>query len=284
MPWPQPADKGGLTHTHPQRPSPALNDLIRALENSPPDSEVSTISSHADMDTHRNGGDAKFLPTASVLVVTPGSTISISSTIRGDDRNRSTRKRKLKYQQFEAKKSESNDIHNEKNTASSEKKRTVSDDDENICGERKMRKMCLNPKESTTEVPKATVTLDDFVQKINTALQEQRIDEKKAERLRECLQFGDWAEVAFSLLCVQIPEKRKGEGYSCRVCQVPKKGHMCTYCHICSTPEKKYKKDDEHVCINCPTCFEVGKKNKKIIQVQCEGHVCPNATALRDVS
>ena len=123
---------------------------------------------------------------------------------------------------------------------------------------------------------KSSRSMADFMQEINTALQEQRIDEKKAERLRECVHCGDWADVAFNLLCVQIPEKRKGEGYSCRVCQVPKKGHTCTYCLVCSIPEKKYKKDDEHVCMYCPMCFEVGKKNKKLVQVKCEGHVCPN--------
>ncbi|KAL3826996.1 hypothetical protein ACHAXA_000060 [Cyclostephanos tholiformis] len=275
--------EGDLAHAYPPRPSPALNHLIRALENSeispsPPDS-----SSHADLYTWRDGGDAELSATASVLVFTPDSKISISSTIGGDGRNRSARKRKLKYEPINAEKLNGDDNIDESKSVSSEKKRAVSDDDENFLGEKNMRKMCLNPKESTTEEPRATVALEDFVQKINTALQEQRIDEKKAERLRECLQCGDWVDVAYSLLCVQIPEKRKGEGYySCRVCQVPKKGHTCKYCHVCSSPEEKFKKDDEHVCMYCPMCFEVGKKNKKLVQVQCEGHVCPHATTLRD--
>ena len=139
--------------------------------------------------------------------------------------------------------------------------RDVSDDDVSSHGEMKQSM--------------SSRSMADFMQEINTALQEQRIDEKKAERLRECVHCGDWADVAFNLLCVQIPEKRKGEGYSCRVCQVPKKGHTCTYCLVCSIPEKKYKKDDEHVCMYCPMCFEVGKKNKKLVQVQGDGHVCP---------
>jgi hypothetical protein len=117
------------------------------------------------------------------------------------------------------------------------------------------------------------------VHTIDTALQEQRIDEKKAERLRELLRSdGDWIEKAYSLLCEQIPMKRKGNGYSCRVCQVPKKGHTCMYCHVCTTPEKKLKKDDEHVCTNCPMCFEEGKKNKKLVQVVCGGRGCPHGS------
>jgi hypothetical protein len=262
------------TSTDPTRSTPALNDLIRALENSPTDSELSTTSYHKDMNTRRDGGDAKFSATASVLIRTPENPIATSSSICGDDRQRSTRKRKLKSQTSAAKKITGKDKNNEKYVASSKKKRAVSDDDEIILGQKKMPKKCPDTNKSTPEEPKSTITLEDFVHTIDTALQEQRIDEKKAERLHECLQSGDWPEVAFSLLCEQIPMKRKGNGYSCRVCQVPKKGHTCMYCHVCSTPEKKLKKDDEHVCINCPTCFEVGKKNKKIIQVQCEGHVC----------
>ncbi len=124
----------------------------------------------------------------------------------------------------------------------------------------------------------------EFMQTINTALQEERIDEKKAERLCKCLHKDNWVDVAYSLLREQIPAKRKGEGYyySCRVCQVPKKLHTCKYCHVCSTPEEKFTKDDEHVCMYCPMCFEVGKKKKKLVQVKCEGHVCPHAM-LRDV-
>ena len=149
------------------------------------------------------------------------------------------------------------------NGQGSKTKREVSDDDVSSHCEMKQPKS-------------RRVTEEDFVQTIDEALQDQRIDEKKAERLHKCLQSGDWPEVAFSLLCEQIPMKRKGNGYSCRVCQVPKKGHTCTYCHVCSTPEEKFKKDDEHVCMKCPMCYEVGKKNKKIIQVVCGGSECPH--------
>jgi hypothetical protein len=232
------------------------------------------------MDAHRDRVDAKVSAITSVLVYTPGNPIAISSTTTGGDDIK--RKRKVKLT-FAVKKITCNDQNNKKNIASSEKKRAVSDDDEIIVGRKNILKECHGTKKSTTEEPKSTVTLEDFIQTIDTALQEQRIDEKKAERLHECLQSGDWADVAFSLLCEQIPMKRKGNGYSCRVCQVPKKGHTCMYCHVCSTPEKKFKKDDEHVCMNCPTCFEVGKKNKKIIHVRCEGHVCPHAAALQNV-
>ena len=268
--------------SHQLRPSPALNDLIRALENSPPDNELEKTCSNTDMDAHWDGGDAKVSVTTSDLVYTPGNPIAMSSTTGDDERKRSNRKRKVK-QTFAAKMITGNDKNNKNNNASSEKKRAVSDDYEIKFGRKRILKECLDTKKITTEEPNSTVTLEDFIQTIDEALQDQRIDEKKAERLHKCLQSGDWPEVAFSLLCEQIPMKRKGNGYSCRVCQVPKKGHTCMYCHVCSTPEKKFKKDDEHVCINCPTCFEVGKKNKKIIQVQCEGHVCPHAAALRDI-
>ena len=256
------------------RPSPALNDLIRALENSPPENELSNTCPNTDMDAHCDGGYAKVSVTTSDLVYTSGNPIAISSTTGDDERERSSRKRKVK-QTFAAKKITGNDKNNKKNTASSEKKRAVSDDDEINFGRKKILKECLCTKKSTTEEPKFTA-LEDFVQTIDEALQDQRIDEKKAERLHKCLQSGDWPEVAFSLLCEQIPMKRKGNGYSCRVCQVPKKGHTCMYCHVCSTPEEKFKKDDEHVCMKCPMCYEVGKKNKKIIQVVCGGSECPH--------
>lgn len=140
-----------------------------------------------------------------------------------------------------------------KGNASPRKKRAVSDD----------------------ETP--VISMEDLMHIIDTALSEHRIDEKKVERLHECLESDSWSKVAYTLLCEHIPLKRNGKGYSCRVCQVPKKGHTCTYCHVCSTPKKKYEKDDEHVCINCPTCFDFGKKNKKLIQVKSKGHVCPRA-------
>ena len=120
------------------------------------------------------------------------------------------------------------------------------------------------------------ITMADCVNTIDKAVSEQRIDEKKAARLHDCLQAGNWSGVAFSLLCEHIPLKRNGNGYSCRICLVPKKGHTCAYCHVCSTPKNKFKKGDEHVCINCPTCFNVGKKKKKLIQIKRDGHVCPH--------
>lgn len=158
-------------------------------------------------------------------------------------------------------------------------KRAVSDDDESSQGEKKMPKSRRGPNkpmETTNTTEQSVAMMDDFISTIDDAVREQRIDEKKAERLHECLQSGDWSEVAFSLLCEQIPLKRKGKGYSCRVCLVPKKGHSCLYCHVCSTPEKMFKKDDEHVCFNCLVCFEDGRKKKKLIQVNREGHVCPH--------
>ena len=163
------------------------------------------------------------------------------------------------------------------------KKPAVSDDDD---GSQRKKKSKLNnsrklPIQKPAAADKSLVrTMDDFNNTIDDAVREQRIDNKKAARLQECLQSGDWSEVAFSLMCEQIPLKRKGKGhYECRVCQVPKRGHKpCPYCHICSTATNKFKNDEEHVCFNCPLCFEAGKKKKKLIQVKREGHVCPYET------
>ena len=164
------------------------------------------------------------------------------------------------------------------------KKPAVSDDDDG--SQRKKKSKLNNSRKLTTQkiaaADKSYVrTMDDFNNTIDDAVREQRIDNKKATRLQECLQSGDWSEVAFSMMCEQIPLKRKGKGhYECRVCQVPKKGHKpCPYCHVCSTATNKFKNDEEHVCFNCPLCFDAGKKKKKLIQVKREGHVCPYETA-----
>ena len=51
------------------------------------------------------------------------------------------------------------------------------------------------------------------------------------------------------------------------------------YCPVCSTPVVRIKKGEEHACINCPYCFEVGKKCKKLVQIPRDGHVCPHEPA-----
>ena len=116
---------------------------------------------------------------------------------------------------------------------------------------------------------------------IETALSDQRIDSKKAERLRDCIREGNWADVSYRLLLEQIPKKRRGKsgGYQCRVCLVPLKGHMCPYCPVCSTSHIKYLKSESHNCVNCPACFYAGKRRKKVVQISVEGHVCPNANS-----
>ncbi len=99
---------------------------------------------------------------------------------------------------------------------------------------------------------------------VDKATAEGRIDTKKADRLRACLNSDD---TIHSLLTELIPDKRKGKGfYKCRVCEVPRKDHICPYCPVCSTPEKKFLKNDNHVCVNCVKCFDEGKKKKKLIQ------------------
>ena len=164
------------------------------------------------------------------------------------------------------------------------KKQAVSDDDDG--SRRKKKSKLINSRKSPTQnieaADKSLVrTMDDFNNTIDDAVREQRIDNKKATRLQECLQSGDWSEVAFSMMCEQIPLKRTGKGhYECRVCQVPKKGHKpCPYCHVCSTATNKFKNDEDHVCFNCPLCFDAGKKKTKLVQVKREGHVCPFQTA-----
>ena len=158
------------------------------------------------------------------------------------------------------------------------RKRAISDDDESSTNKKtkpKSRRAGTKPKQPKQKDTSPSMSKQDFKNTIDKAVSEDRIDEKKAARLNECIQEGDWSEIAYNLLCEQIPMKRKGKGYFCRVCEVPKKGHACPYCPVCSTPESKHKKTDEHVCFNCPTCFEMGKKKKKLWQVQCEGHDCP---------
>ena len=163
-------------------------------------------------------------------------------------------------------------------------KRSVSDDDESSQGAKKMRHKSPSggvkkSKVSTNATQKPARTMDDFNNTIDDAVREQRIDNKKAARLQECLQSGDWSEVAFSMMCEQIPLKRKGKGYCCRVCAVPTKGHICPYCHVCSTAENKFMKSDLHVCFHCPACFDHGKKKKKLVQIKTEGHDCPHKAA-----
>jgi hypothetical protein len=109
----------------------------------------------------------------------------------------------------------------------------------------------------------------DIIDKAET---EERIDANKANRLRDCLNSDD---AIMLLLCEQIPHKRKGKGfYKCRVCEVPVKGHVCPYCPVCSTPQNKIEKDDDHVCANCIKCFDEGKKRKKLVQVNKRECTC----------
>ena len=223
----------------PATPAPALDGLVRALEKSPPDKELKNTIINAKLLSAAASGIIHALENPQL----PDNEIRIAR-----------------------------------------KKPAVSDDDDG--SQRKKKSKLNNSRKLTTQkiaaADKSYVrTMDDFNNTIDDAVREQRIDNKKATRLQECLQSGDWSEVAFSMMCEQIPLKRKGKGhYECRVCQVPKKGHKpCPYCHVCSTATNKFKNDEEHVCFNCPLCFDAGKKKKKLIQVKREGHVCPYETA-----
>ena len=149
---------------------------------------------------------------------------------------------------------------------------------------RKKRRSISDDDEEEAATFQSAISITEMELTINQALEENRIDQAKADRLNECLQAGDWSEIALSLLTEQIPRKRRCGGYTCRVCQVPKKGHTCQYCEICSTPQNRIKKDNDHVCFNCPTCYKIGKKNKKLVQVKSEGHVCPHESKVKNVS
>ena len=108
----------------------------------------------------------------------------------------------------------------------------------------------------------------DFV---NKSEKEKIIDSKKANRLRECLNSND---VVLSLLKVNIPDKRPGKGYKCRVCQVPVKGHLCPYCPVCSTHQMKFNKNKNHNCRNCVKCYDEGKMRKKLVQLAKQDCKC----------
>ena len=101
------------------------------------------------------------------------------------------------------------------NQHSRKKRRSVSDDDDDDDG--------------ATATFQSAISITDLEFTINQALEEKRIDQAKAGRLNECLQAGDWSEIALSLLTEQIPRKRRGGGYTCRICQVPK---TCSCCFV----------------------------------------------------
>jgi hypothetical protein len=120
-------------------------------------------------------------------------------------------------------------------------------------------------KQATKQSTNSGTKLKECFDIIDKAETEERIDANKANRLRDCLNSDD---AIMLLLCEQIPHKRKGKGfYKCRVCEVPVKGHVCPYCPVCSTPQNKIEKDDDHVCFNCIKCYDEGKKRKKLVQV-----------------
>ncbi|KAL3779184.1 hypothetical protein HJC23_008055 [Cyclotella cryptica] len=133
-----------------------------------------------------------------------------------------------------------------------------------------------------------SITLTDCHLFIDKALSEKRISSQKAARLRACLQSKSLTETIFQLLCEQIPRQRStnalpsGGGYKCKICMVPLKGHVCSYCPVCSTPEAKFIKDGEHTCLNCPQCFEEGKKRKKLVQVRIGTKSCPHGSGEKE--
>lgn len=137
---------------------------------------------------------------------------------------------------------------------------------------------------STQTSTDATATDDDLselLQLVKDASANGCISQKKALKYDGILQPGRlWKDMIFELLRESIPNKRTKkniegeaepvEGYKCKICLVALKGHICPYCEVCSTSERKHKKDDGrgHTCINCPTCYYEQKKKKKLLQVK----------------
>lgn len=128
------------------------------------------------------------------------------------------------------------------------------------------------------------ITLQDCQQCIIQAYTEKRITHQKALRLRECLESTCPFEIIHKLLNEQIPQKRfkTREGYKCRLCAKPLKGHVCPYCPVCSTADKLHPKDGKHTCFNCPQCFEAGRKKKRLVQIKIGEGTCPHGQEKRD--
>lgn len=122
------------------------------------------------------------------------------------------------------------------------------------------------------------LTLADCQQCIENALADKRISCSKYTRLSDCLKSESPTEIIYQLICENIPNKRSKttDGYKCKLCVKPLKGHVCPYCPVCSTPYDKHAKDGEHACFNCPQCFEAGRKKKRLVQIQVGTETCPH--------
>lgn len=118
------------------------------------------------------------------------------------------------------------------------------------------------------------------VEILEAARRNNRISATKADSIKQILQSGSTpSDIVSSLLQEFIPKKRTkkdvdGEdkpkkGYTCKICLVPLKGHVCPYCEVCSTTEDKHLRD--HECFNCQICFAKAKKVKKTLQLK-KGH------------
>ena len=64
------------------------------------------------------------------------------------------------------------------------------------------------------------------------------------------------------------------KGYTCRICNVAAKGHVCPYCEVCSTSDDKHEKGGNHICFNCTNCYYKAKKVKKFKQVKIGSCKC----------
>ena len=154
--------------------------------------------------------------------------------------------------------------------------KVVSDDDDSFLPEKKKFKYQEKLMQNSVDISDklSTVNLDICREVIDDAENEERIDAKKAARLRELLDTESMADMVFSLICEQIPLKRKNV-YKCKICEVALKGHTCRYCPLCSTCDKRNPKEG-HICIYCQACFDYGKKKKKVVKILREGHDCPH--------
>ena len=111
----------------------------------------------------------------------------------------------------------------------------------------------------------------DIVEIFENLRSNSRMDDAKAEDIKKILQSeNSWKNVVADLLKEFIPKKRGS--YQCRICLVPRKGHTCPYCEVCSTSADKHKKG--HKCFNCSICFYEAKKKKRLVQVRVGSGDC----------
>ena len=104
-----------------------------------------------------------------------------------------------------------------------------------------------------------------LLEKVKTLKSNKRISKSRADNIEKIMKSkGSWKKIVDNLFdeFTPTPRTKCKEGYKCRICEVPKRGHNCPYCEVCSTSDNKVIKKG-HKCPNCHTCFDKGKAEKK---------------------